>query len=301
MAEEKKTKTTTKKTTTKKKVENKEEVKVEKRFCTNCGKELSEGEVCTCSQKETTNEPKESAINTDVIISTCKDILKTITNVFKKPDTTIKEEVSTQENKNTLILFILLAISFAFYLIAVLSTTVNSAIETVNKASLGLTSTATANINVPYFKIFVYGIIIYAILVVIPALSAFIVAKLTKNSDFSFKKALKLYIISSCPLIFGYAGMAILLLLNISLLNILGMIALSIISVFCFFNFVLGFNKETTIREDRRSYGLTSMVLIWVVVEVIAVILVAGSVFSDIYNAYNHTTNKTNTSDIFNW
>ena len=38
----------------------KEEVKVEKKFCTKCGKELNEGEVCSCTESKT-----EVTINTD--------------------------------------------------------------------------------------------------------------------------------------------------------------------------------------------------------------------------------------------
>ena len=80
MAEEKKE--TTKKTTPKKK-EVVEEVKVEKRFCTKCGKELKEGEVCDCSANETSNGV--ATVNGDAILNTCKDIWNTIINVFRRP------------------------------------------------------------------------------------------------------------------------------------------------------------------------------------------------------------------------
>ena len=70
MAEEKKTttKTTTKSSTkaaspkkTTAKVKN-EEVKVEKRFCTNCGKELIGEEECVCGSK-----PEVVSVNTDAL------------------------------------------------------------------------------------------------------------------------------------------------------------------------------------------------------------------------------------------
>lgn len=294
MAEEKKTTT--------KKASNKEEVKVEKKFCTNCGKELSEGETCSCTENNTSSANKEGVtINTDAIVNTGKGVLNTILNVFKKPDTTIREEVAKKDSNNSIIIFITLAISFALYLIAVVSNVVKTTVNAVNNISYGLTSSATANIDVPYFKIFAYGLIIYALMAIIPIVAALIVGKITKNSNFSFKKAFKLYVTSNAPLVFAYLGMAILLLINISLLNILGMIALAIISISCFFNFMLGFNKETTVREDRRSYALTSIVLIWVVIEVIAVVLVAGSALSDAFNSYNNSYNNYTSSDIFNW
>ena len=75
MAEEKKE--TTKKTTSKKK-EPIEEVKVEKRFCTKCGKELKEGEVCSCSAEGENSSNPEAIVNTDVIVNTGKDLWNTM-------------------------------------------------------------------------------------------------------------------------------------------------------------------------------------------------------------------------------
>ena len=111
MAEEKKD--TTKKSTPKKK-EAVEEIKVEKRFCTKCGKELKEGEVCTCSA----NEPASSnaTVNGDVIVNTCKNVWNTIINVFKRPASTIAEEIESKETNKSIILTVILAITFALYL-----------------------------------------------------------------------------------------------------------------------------------------------------------------------------------------
>lgn len=283
MAEE----TKTKKTTSKKN----EEVKVEKRFCTKCGKELKEGEVCNC---ESTNTTSAVTINSDAILNTAKNTLGTITNVYKKPDTTITEEINKKESTISIIILVSLAISFALYLMAVVSNT----FETLSNASYGLTTIVTNDIS--YFKVFIYGVLIYAIMAVIPMFAAFIIAKITKNNNFTFKRAFKLYTTSNAPLIFGFLGLAIIMLLNVSLLNILGLLAGAIISIFCLFNFLLGFNKETTIREDRRSWAMTSIITVWVVIEIIALIIIIGSAGLDTYDKVNNT-NPFGTNSSWNW
>ena len=287
MAEEKKE--TTKKSTTKKKPEV-EEVKVEKRFCTNCGKELKEGEECTCQNSEQANAAV--TVNGDAIVNTCKNVWDTIINVFKRPASTVEKEVEDKETNKSIILTVVLAISFALYLMAFVS----SLNKGVSEATLGLSNSV---IDINYFQVFIYGILIYAIMAIIPIVSALIVGKITKNTNFTFKKAFKLYIASNAPLVFAYLGMAIILLINVSLLNVLGTIAFLIISFACFFNFILGFNKQTKIKDDSRSYAITGIMALWVVMTVVAFLIVgvtfAGSLIKDVTN----TTNNYN--DIFNW
>ena len=285
MAEEKKE--TTKKTTPKK--EAVEEVKVEKRFCTKCGKELKEREVCSCSDVETQNNG--TNVNGDAIVNTCKNVWNTIINVFKKPATTVADEVESKDTNKSIILIILLAISFALYLMALVS----GIADGVEQATWGLSSVVY---EVNYFQVFIYGILIYALMAIIPIVSALIVAKITRNGDFSFKKAFKLYVTSNAPLILAYLGMAIIYLLDVTLLNVLGLIVFCIISIACFFNFILGFNDQTKIRSDRRSYALTSLMTLWVVIMVVAFIIIGGSVAGDLIDK---TTPSNNYNDIFNW
>ena len=287
MAEEKK-ETTTKKTPKKEVVE---EVKVEKRFCTNCGKELKEGEVCDCTKEA----PTASSINGDAIVNTCKDIWHTILNVFKKPATTISEEANSSKSNKSIILIIVLAISFAFYLMAIFANVAKG----VEEAANSLWSLSSTSVEVPYFQIFIYGIIIYAILAILPVVAALVVAKIAKNSNFTFKKAFNLYITSNAPMVFVYLGMAIILLLNVSLLTVLGTIATIIISLFCFFNFILGFNAETKIKEDKRSYAITGLITFWIIMIIVAFLIVGATLVGSMVDELPSTSNDVN--DIFNW
>ena len=166
----------------------------------------------------------------------------------------------------------------------------------VEEASSSLWTTAT--VEVPYFQIFIYGILIYAIMAILPVVAALVVAKIAKNSNFTFKKAFNLYITSNAPMVFVYLGMAIILLLNVSLLNVLGTIATLIISLFCFFNFILGFNAETRIKEDRRSYAITGLITFWIVMIVVAFLIVGATLVGSLVDDIN-TSNDIN--DIFNW
>ena len=288
MAEEKKETTKSK---APKKTEEVEEVKVEKRFCTKCGKELKEGEVCDCTANETVSAGT-SSINGDAIVNTGKDIWHAILNVFKKPATTVSEEANSKSSNKSIILIIVLAISFALYLMAMFA----GVAKGVEEASSSLWTTAT--VEVPYFQIFIYGILIYAIMAILPVVAALVVAKIAKNSNFTFKKAFNLYITSNAPMVFVYLGMAIILLLNVSLLNVLGTIATLIISLFCFFNFILGFNAETRIKEDRRSYAITGLITFWIVMIVVAFLIVGATLVGSLVDDIN-TSNDIN--DIFNW
>ncbi len=286
MAEEKKE--TTKKRTPKKEVE---EVTIEKRFCTNCGKELKGNEICDCSA----NEPVASTITKDAILNTCKEVWETIINAFKKPAKTNSEEANSNKSTKSVILIIILAITFALYLMA----TFAGIAKGVEEAAGSIFTYSGSGYDPNYFQIFIYGILIYAILAILPVVSALIVAKITKNSNYTFKKSFNLYVTSNAPMVFVYLGMAIILLMNVSLLTVLGTIASLIIGVFCFFNFILGFNAETKIKEDRRSYAITGLITLWIVMVVVAFLVVGATIFGSIVNDVNNDINEIN--DILNW
>ena len=134
---------------------------------------------------------------------------------------------------------------------------------------------------------------------ILPMVAALIVAKITKNSSFTFKKAFKLYITSNAPLTLVYLGMAIIFLINVPLLNVLGLIASLIISLACFFNFILGFNKETKIKDDSRSYAITGLMALWIAMIVVAFIIVGATLIGSMIDT--KTSSLDNYSDIFNW
>ena len=303
MAEEKKD-TTKKNTTTKKKVEEveknevkeevKEEVQIERRFCTNCGKELKDGEDCDCTANNRSEVGASFAVtvNGDVIVNTCKNIWDTIISVFKKPASTIEEEVKSGDTNKTVIITIILAVCFAFCLMAFIS----KLEQTANALTYGLSGMF---IGISYLQVFIYGILIYAILFILPVLASLIVAKIVKNNDFTFKKAYKLYITSNAPLVLAYLGLTIIILLDVSLLNLLGYIAFFFISAFCFFNFIFGFNNLVKVKDDIRSYATTGLMALWVVMVIVAFFIVLTTVGVSIVT--DGIGNTSDYSDIFDW
>ena len=93
--------------------------------------------------------------------------------------------------------------------------------------------------------------------------------------------------------------MAIIFLINVPLLNVLGLIASLIISLACFFNFMLGFNKETKIKDDSRSYALTGLMTLWIVMVIVAFLIVGATLVGSMIDT--KTSSLDNYSDIFNW
>lgn len=278
MAEEKKK--TTSKNSEVKEAKKEKEVKVEKKFCTKCGKELKNGEECSCSKEVIT-------INNEALVSKLKKAFNTINNVFKKPSTTINKESNSKDNSICLIILGFLALAFALYLVF----TVISFSKSVSTLFYGANLLEIADIS--YFKVFIYGILIYALCAVIPMFSAFIIGKISKSSNLTFKRAFKLYTLSNAPLIYTYLALALIMFINVNLLNILGFIGMTIISVFCFFNFLLAVNKELNIEEDKRSWLLTALLTIWLVLAVIVGIITVSSIKVDSYD-YNNNWNFKN-------
>lgn len=272
-----------KSTTTKRKTE---EVKVEKRFCTKCGKELLEGEVCSCN-----NQTEVVSINTDAITSMGKGVINTIINMYKKPSTTLDDEVKKVDTKSNLIILALIAISFGLYIMASFS----RILVTMSGASR---VSISHYIDIPYFKVFLYVSILYFALSFIPVIASYLVARLTKNYNFSLKKSLSLYATSMAPTILTNLLMAILYYLN--LLTFVGAIIGSIVGVACFFHYALGYLASTDIPKDKKSYALTSLIIIWIVSFIIAILVFAGSFLTDITKEVNYKNNSTY-SDLFNW
>ena len=284
MAEEKKT---VKKTTTKKK-EVLEEIKVEKKFCTKCGKELNFDEECTCDTKSVN-------VNIDFneILNVLKGFFNKIINMYKKPASTLKEETNNSSLKYALIMLAVIAITYGLYLMGGFSSILSSL--------YGVTGIGVNEfLDIPYFKIFIYMTLIYFLVSFIPIGITYLFARLTGNKELDFKKSINLYAYSNAPVIFSNLLMLVLTLVN--LLSWVGTIIGCVVSVFCFFNYILGFLEFVKVEEDKKAYSLTGIILSWVIVTVLIIALLGGSFIKDITadfgikdNTYNDIYNS------FNW
>ena len=286
MAEEKKDKKST-------------EVQVEKRFCTKCGRELSEGEVCNCEEAKPA---ATSGVNTQAIASYGKGFLDTVLNMYKKPASTVREEVQKKDIKSNMIMLVAISISYALFIMGAFA----SIIALINGA-------ARADINdyieIPYLKIFLYVTIIYFLLAFIPIVCTFLSSKIFGGREFDFKKAISLYTTSMAPTVFTNLLMAILYYLDI--LSWVGALIGCVVGVACFFHYILGFAEATKIQENKKSYAITTALIAWIVIEVIIAVIFIFNLFVSVgKDVYNDTASKYSSSsssydsvldDIFNW
>lgn len=279
-----KTKTTSAsvKSTPKKVAKKVEEVKTEKHFCNYCGRELNEGEVCNCNDAIN--------VNTEVLKDMGNNFISTIMGMFKKPATTLEDTVNKNDSKAAILTLIAIALSFGLFIMAAFGSII-SIITSYSKEYI-------TYFEIPYFRIFIYMSLIYFLLAFIPITAAYIVSKLTNNHDFDYKKSISLYATSMAPTIVTNVLMGILYFLNI--LSWVGDIIGMVISIACFFHYMLGYIKVNKISEDKKSYALTSLVIIWIVTFIIAAIIFTGSLVSDLSSDFNNKNDSYHYNNIFN-
>ena len=249
--------------------EEKTEVKTERKFCTNCGKELKDGEVCHCRDNQTAT-PSAGA---ESLKNFGKKFLNTFTNMFKKPYTTVLEEAEERNVKFSLIVLAFIAISYGLYIIASFT------------SNIGLFGTFFGeNINniidIPYLKIFLYVTIINYIVAFIPMAVTYIISKIFGGHNFDFKKSISLYVTAMIPTIATNLLMAVFYYLNI--LTWVALIVGLIVNVICLFHYIIGFIELTQIRNERKAYALTGLTVVWVIVQVVVIVIMLLSFFKDI-------------------
>lgn len=294
----------------------KKEVKVEKKFCTNCGKELGEKETCDCAT--TTSK----SVDTEALKSMGKEFLDTNVKMYKKPETTLEEEVSKNSFKKTLIILGVIAVSYGLYLMGFFKALVGMIFELVmffaqlSGEAVGAYSAIdfTKVIDLPYFKIFIYGTLIYYAISFLPVLASLAVAKLNKKNDFSFHKSTSLYVTSMIPTVIANVILAVIFMLNVSFLTTIGLIGVALINLTCLVNYIIGFLKEAEIKKDKKAYSVVGLIAIWLVLSYIVARLIITPLLTDIFKDFKvsglsydgsvlNTKNKSDFDfdDLFNW
>lgn len=252
-----------------------EEVVVEKQFCTNCGRELKSGEVCLCTSKKEVKNEEPISINTEAIVGLGQKFMNTIINMFKKPSTTLNKELENKDIKSPMIMLIVISLTYGLNTIANFNAIIAEFVRRGYQLSY---------FTIPYFKIFIYMSLIYFILAFIPISAAYVVAKLTNNHEFNYQKSINLYATSMAPTVVVNLLMGLLAYLNI--LSGLGTLICLVISIACFFNYMLGYLNANKISENKKSYTLTLLLMIWLVTFMIAVGLFTYSVVNDLTNDF---------------
>lgn len=251
MAEEKKT-TTRKKAT--------EEVNVEKRFCTNCGKELNAGEVCDCKEEEVSIN-----VDTEALAKLGKGFLGTLINMFKKPFRTVNANVAKKDVAGSIIMLVVISLSFGILMMAGMS-----AIDGLFEEAIGMSLFAALDID--GIQVLITMMIVYFILAFIPITVSFVIARVTKNNHFNYKSAISLYATSMAPSIITNLVVSLIFAIE---LGGLGLIVLGIAAILCFFHYVLGYLSVNTFEDNQKAYILTIFMVAWMAVYYILNLLLA--------------------------
>lgn len=264
-----------------------EEVKTERKFCTRCGKEIKEGEAHVCEASTAVSAP--SSVNTDAIVNGLKKFFNLIGNMFKKPASTLKEEVEKANWKYALITLAVIALSYGLYMSGAFSSLIGL---------FGDIAGVKINdvVDIPYFKIFIYMTVIQFVLAFVPITVAFLAGKMSHNKDFDYKKSICLYVYSMVPSIVTNLLMALLYALDI--LTWLGAIIGMVVSIICFFHFIFGFVDNVKVSSDKKSYAVTAVIVVWVVLQLLLSILLTGSLVKDVAGDFSV---KDSYSDVFDW
>lgn len=211
----------------------------------------------------------------------------TIVGVCKKPMTTITEETKNPNMRDTWIMLCAIVITYALIITAGANLIINELTSTLSFISLGE--------DIPYFKVFLYAIIIYFVVSFIPILVTFCISKILKNDSFDFKKSMSLYTTSMSVVIPINLIMALLLFLN--LFTSIGAILVAVVNIFSFFNYVLGYINLNNVSDDKKSWIITAVIVAWVVVTVIGLSLVSKAITSSATDQIKDTTKYTDTWD----
>ncbi|MBR1416276.1 MAG: hypothetical protein IJ572_00460 [Bacilli bacterium] len=253
-----------------------------KKFCTNCGKELEEGEKCNCIN-DVENKKNVSSASSDfeAVLNYTKEMFNDSILMIKKPNTTLNKKIDNANYKNSFILLGVFAFTFAI-LIAGAFKLIIGLLMSVDTSVLKSSSKLIANINLPYLKIFFYSAIIGFALSMVPIVVAFLTGKIAKSKDFDFKKSTTLVAYSFSSLIYTNLLMLLLLLLNVESLIKVGLIVTLFAYIFCIVTFIRGFVDNVKFNENNKSFAISCVLVASIVVSCFVIRIFSTPMVTDI-------------------
>ncbi len=100
------------------------------KFCTNCGKELKNGEVCDCKKNKKEEEEAVVAVPVESTNGNASDmfneVVSDVKGIFKKPIDTIKDNCDEKKFVKGIILNVILAVASGLFTLAVLDLVISS-------------------------------------------------------------------------------------------------------------------------------------------------------------------------------
>ena len=159
------------------------------KFCTKCGKPLKDGKPCDCEK------------NIKEEITTSNNLGENILNIFKeifvKPFDTIKKYTNKNNTNLALILSGINILIFGLFIYFFMSSFVRGITNAINNISSSLSmfgaTSISENVNVPFFDMFIIGVIAMAVGLLALALMTKLFAGVIFKNKKTFKEYLTLY------------------------------------------------------------------------------------------------------------
>lgn len=209
------------------------------KFCTNCGKKLKEGEVCTCKKVE---------VKTTDVKSYLTSLINIIKGIFTKPVDTLKSFIN--DNNFVLALIILAVASIAT---SALSLVLIKQILDLTMLGGGILGLGLSTFEIPYVKYFFITLFTSIATYFLLAGMLYLIGVVILKGETTFKKLMTLIASSSVIHIIGTILTTIIMLISFKLALVMFMIS----SLFYIFYLYQGMKFAFKVDENKLAYILT--------------------------------------------
>ena len=225
-------------------------------FCKNCGKELKKGEKCNCTSEKTTKKTTAKKAEGFDFAKTMTAIKDDLLAYVKNPFDVVKENVDENDMPKTYVMAGLFVVSFVLFFCGIF--------KAIFFASSGVTGKTLKklmeNIELPYFKIGLYGLLIGAVMLVGYAVATLIVPSVFKNKKIDFKKSLTLVSSAMLPMVAVNIVCALLGFINIDYRFII--IVYILANLVATYNYVYVYAKITDIEDNKFGFAIALLIAI---------------------------------------
>jgi len=248
----------------------------EVKFCKGCGKKLVGSEVCDCESKTT------AASGSFDFVETMKNIKDDLLGSIKNPVTVIKENTDANNMPKTYVLIAILALTFGLFFVSLFK----GLFEVIFTSMMGGygalidASELMEEIKIPYLKLIIFGMIIFAIMAAAYALIMLLVPTIFKNKKLSYKQALTMTASAHTPLIWSNVICALLGFLGLDITIIL--VIYLVVNLIVTYNFAYAYAGYTEVKENRFGYAIAVLVLLTSLIVGVATYAISNSMTDSI-------------------
>ncbi len=197
------------------------------KFCTKCGKSLTEGEVCNCTpvvQPEPNVQPVVAQATSVAVApqgnSLVNDCINIIKNFFKKPVDTLEENINENKFTNAMVMIVLNGLATGLFVVVLIKEVLGSMMGLLmggygSYASLMMGS--SYQVEIPYFKYFIIVAIVGIVMQLLLGAAAYLISDKMFKGNTNIKKMITLFGFSSIILTAGLLVASICLFINATL------------------------------------------------------------------------------------